>query len=94
MRLQPALLISSISFVCLVSTTIVGQQSATEAPAGFSTPTITQNPGSQVRAMVFQNPPEILSPKIKPNLSGFTIHLRDSDRCSTPPRAGSVIRTG
>src|SRR5579859_6680481 len=42
-----AILFSIIPFACLITAGILAQQTATEAPAGFSTPTVTQNPGSQ-----------------------------------------------
>ena len=43
---------SILILVCLIGVVTVGfaglvQQSATEAPAGFDTPTLAQNPGSQ-----------------------------------------------
>jgi CxxC motif-containing protein (DUF1111 family) len=40
-------LFCSFAAVCLITGGVVAQQTATEAPAGFSTPTVTQNPGSQ-----------------------------------------------
>jgi CxxC motif-containing protein (DUF1111 family) len=40
-------LFSLFAAACLITGGIVAQQTATEAPTGFSTPTVTQNPGSQ-----------------------------------------------
>jgi CxxC motif-containing protein (DUF1111 family) len=34
-------------FVCFITVGMLGQQAAPEAPTGFTTPTVTQNPGSQ-----------------------------------------------
>lgn len=47
MTRKTTLLISAVSFGCLITIGLLAQQAATEAPAGFSTPTVTQNPGSQ-----------------------------------------------
>src|ERR1700736_1936555 len=44
---KTALLTSSIVLGCLIAIGMLAQQTATEAPVGFSTPTVTQNPGSQ-----------------------------------------------
>jgi len=41
------ILISIVPFACLITAGMLAQQTANEAPAGFSTPTVTQNPGSQ-----------------------------------------------
>ncbi len=38
--------IGLITFACLIAAGMLAQQGATEAPTGFSTPTVTQNPGS------------------------------------------------
>ena len=47
MTRKTSVLVSIIGLGCLITAGLVAQQSATEAPAGFSTPTVTQNPGSQ-----------------------------------------------
>ncbi len=50
------------SFLCVLAATaaalgIVGQQSVTEAPAGFTTPTLGENPGSQSVSNGIAEPP-------------------------------------
>ncbi len=57
MHCKTASLISSLTLACLISTGVVAQQSATEAPAGFSTPTLAQNPGSQSTSNGVPEPP-------------------------------------
>lgn len=47
MTRKTSVLVSIIGLGCLITAGLVAQQSATEAPAGFRTPTVTQNPGSQ-----------------------------------------------
>jgi CxxC motif-containing protein (DUF1111 family) len=41
------LFIPIIAFACWITMQVTAQQTATEAPTGFTTPTVTQNPGSQ-----------------------------------------------
>src|SRR5579862_6210143 len=57
MTRKTRLLISGAAFGCLITMVILAQQAATEAPAGFSTPTVTQNPGSQSTSNGIPEPP-------------------------------------
>src|ERR1700731_4194337 len=43
--------------VAVMGLTGIAQQSATEAPAGFDTPTLAQNPGSQSKNNGLAEPP-------------------------------------
>jgi CxxC motif-containing protein (DUF1111 family) len=43
--------------VMAIALAVAGQQSATEAPAGFDTPTLAQNPGSQSKSNGIAEPP-------------------------------------
>jgi hypothetical protein len=48
---------------------VITQQPVTEAPAGFTTPTLGENPGSQSIAMALRNRPATLSPSIRHSLN-------------------------
>jgi len=47
MKRRTIAIISSLGCGCLIIAGVLAQEAATEAPAGFTTPTVTQNPGSQ-----------------------------------------------
>jgi hypothetical protein len=47
MTRKTSFLVSSLAFGCLITAGLIAQQTATEAPTGFTTPTVTEMPGSQ-----------------------------------------------
>ena len=47
MARKTSFLVSSLAFGCLITAGLIAQQAATEAPTGFTTPTVTERPGSQ-----------------------------------------------
>jgi CxxC motif-containing protein (DUF1111 family) len=46
-----------IAFACWITMQVTAQQTAMEAPTGFTTPTVTQNPGSQSTSNGTPEPP-------------------------------------
>ena len=81
---------------------VVAQQSVTEAPAGFTTPTLGQTigaggeligtPGSQSVSNGIVEPPGDTFALIRPSSSAGTIPARDSGRCLTRPLVPNAIR--
>src|SRR5215471_10906332 len=47
MTRKTLVVVCSLASGCLITAGLIAQQTATEAPAGFTTPTVTQTPGSQ-----------------------------------------------
>ena len=47
MTRRTTVFISCLILGCLIAIGLLAQQAATEAPAGFDTPMVVQNPGSQ-----------------------------------------------
>ena len=50
-------LVCSLPVGCLITAGLVAQQTATEAPTGFTTPAVTQMPGSQSTSTGIPEPP-------------------------------------
>src|SRR5215831_12147489 len=50
-------LVNALAFGCLMIAGLVAQQTATEAPTGFTTPAVTQIPGSQSTSNGIPEPP-------------------------------------
>ena len=71
----------------------IAQQSATEAPAGFDTPTLAQNPGSRSISNGIEEPPGDTSLSISRSTNRPTTSTADWALCSTREHVPSVIKT-
>jgi len=79
--------------VLAIDIAVIARENATEAPAGFDTPTLAQNPGSQSISNGIAQPPAILMLSTKPNLRKTTMPALDWGRYSMPGRARIVTKT-
>ncbi len=83
-----------VLLVAIVAVGLAGlaQDTPTEAPAGFDTPTLVQNPGSQSHSNGIE-PAGDTTPTTKESTKQLTIPARVWDPCLTPGLAPIVIRT-
>ncbi len=84
-----------VLLVAIVAVGLAGlaQDTPTEAPAGFDTPTLVQNPGSQSHSNGIAQPAGDTTPMTKESTKQLTIPARVWDPCLTPGLAPIVIRT-
>ena len=84
--------LSALTGILFIALALMAQQ-LSEAPAGFDTPTVVDNPGSQSISNGLPEPPGDTFALDQQRLSVGTILRAGSVLCSTRPHVPSATRT-